>query len=456
MKQITRMLLIFLIGIMLTGCGSETTPDTRIHMPASSNDFEGSNYEEVIETLENAGFINVQTEVLDDLVTGWLTKDGEVEEVSVEGDTVFSTDSKYDADVEIVVTYHTFSVDTEESSEENVEECTDVIETESSETTDETESSPEIPAETETSQEETDTQSPEQTATASTGFKLSDIPAYSGSPYVSVNNNVPYFEDTDMTATSYEYYSPLDASGRCGVCVASIGLDLMPTEERGEIGSVKPTGWHTVKYNGIIDGNYLYNRCHLIGFQLSGENANTSNLITGTRYLNIEGMLPYENMVADYVKETGNHVMYRVTPVFDGSNLVASGVLMEGKSVEDNGDGILFNVFCYNVQPGIAIDYASGNSQTDGTIAPEETNNEPSVQPTPEPTPEPEAPAETGGSFAVNANNGKIHMVGACSATGSGDNAMKNPVYFNTYEEAEAYSISIAPSQDKRKCGNCW
>ena len=156
-------------------------------------------------------------------------------------------------------------------------------------------------------------------------------------------------------------YSDLDALGRCGVTCASVGPELMPTEERGDIGSVKPTGWHTVKYD-CVDGKYLYNRCHLIGYQLTGENANERNLITGTRYLNIEGMLPFENMVADYVEETGNHVMYRVTPIYEGDDLVAEGVLMEGYSVEDAGEGICFCVHAYNVQPGVEIDYATGES----------------------------------------------------------------------------------------------
>ena len=199
----------------------------------------------------------------------------------------------------------------------------------------------------------------------------------------------------------------------------------------------------------------MYNRCNLIGFQLTGENANTGNLITGTRYMNVDGMLPFENMVADYVKEIGNHVMYRVTPIFEKDNLLASDVLMEAKSVEDNGDGILFNVYCYNVQPGIAIDYASGNSTTDGTFAAEEEKETP-IETAPEPTQEQQAPSEGTGAYAVNANNGKIHIVGECSATGDGSNAMNNPVYINTYEEAESYSQSIAPNQDKRKCGNCW
>lgn len=195
---------------------------------------------------------------------------------------------------------------------------------------------------------------------------LNDIPSYIDEPYVVINNNVPFFESQDLTTTSFEYYSDLDNLKRCGVTLASIGKDIMPTEPRGNIGSVKPTGWQTVKYDNV-DGKYLYNRCHLIGFQLAGENANEKNLITGTRYLNVEGMLPFENMVADYVKETDNHVLYRVTPIFDGDNLVATGVLMEAYSVEDDGDGILFNVFCYNVQPGVEIDYATGLSKAKDT-----------------------------------------------------------------------------------------
>lgn len=180
--------------------------------------------------------------------------------------------------------------------------------------------------------------------------------------YEIINGNVPYFTDEDMVRDSYEEYAPLDALGRCGVCIANIGPDLMPTEERGEIGSIRPSGWNQEKYPGLVDGNYLYNRCHLIGYQLSGENANVQNLITGTRYLNTEGMLPFENMVADYVTETGNHVLYRVTPVFEGTNLLASGVLIEAKSVEDDGEGIQFHVYCYNVQPGVGIDYRDGSS----------------------------------------------------------------------------------------------
>lgn len=190
---------------------------------------------------------------------------------------------------------------------------------------------------------------------------LKDVPEFSGTPYVEINGNVPFFTEEDLTTDSYETYTPLDPLGRCGVAVSCIGRDLMPTEDRESIGQVKPSGWHTVKYD-CVDGKYLYNRCHLIGFQLTGENANKENLITGTRYLNVDGMLPFENMVADYIKETDNHVLYRVTPIFQENELVARGVLMEAKSVEDNGAGILFCVYVYNNQPGVEIDYLTGES----------------------------------------------------------------------------------------------
>lgn len=203
---------------------------------------------------------------------------------------------------------------------------------------------------------------PEELPQETTAQSAEEIPPFSGEAYIAINGNVPFFVEEEITDESYEYYSELDSLGRCGVTEACIGIDIMPTEDRGDIGSVKPTGWHSVKYD-IVDGKYLYNRCHLIGFQLAGENANRKNLITGTRYLNIEGMLPFENMVADYVQETENHVMYRVTPIFEGDDLVAQGVVMEGWSVEDEGEGICFCVFAYNAQPGIEIDYATGESE---------------------------------------------------------------------------------------------
>lgn len=203
-----------------------------------------------------------------------------------------------------------------------------------------------------------------ETASKQEMITLADIPEYSGEPFVAVEGNEPDFSEDELTVQSFESYSELDSLGRCGTAYACVGRDLMPTEERGSIGQVKPTGWHTVKYEQV-DGKYLYNRCHLIGYQLSGENANEKNLITGTRYMNVEGMLPFENMVADYVKETENHVLYRVTPIFEEDNLLASGVQMEALSVEDEGEAVSFNVFVYNSQPGIFIDYATGESALD-------------------------------------------------------------------------------------------
>ena len=195
-------------------------------------------------------------------------------------------------------------------------------------------------------------------------ISMQQLPAYSGQPYVEIDGNQPGFTEKDKTKQSFEQYSELDSLGRCGAAYANVGEDLMPTEKRGSIGKVKPSGWHTVKYD-IVEGKYLYNRCHLIGYQLTAENANEKNLITGTRFMNVNGMLPFENMVADYVKETGNHVLYRVTPIFEGKNLLAKGVQIEAYSVEDEGDGICFHVFVYNVQPGIRIDYATGESKED-------------------------------------------------------------------------------------------
>ena len=263
---------------------------------------------------------------------------------------------------------------------------------------------------------QTENQNEEKTEAAEQ-FDASAVPAYSGKAYTAVNNDVPFFTEADLqkAANSYESYSDLDSLGRCGVCTASVGVDIMPAEERGNIGQVKPTGWQTVKYNGIVDGNYLYNRCHLIGYELTGENANEKNLITGTRYMNVDGMLPFENMVADYVKSTGNHVLYRVTPIFEGDNLVASGVTIEAESVEDNGAGLLFNVYVYNVQPGVSIDYASGKSELDGTVsaAAEEPStkveNTEQVQQTEQAVAETPQPVAEGTSYVLNTNTKKFH-----------------------------------------------
>ena len=202
--------------------------------------------------------------------------------------------------------------------------------------------------------------SSEDNGTKISSVSVSAIPEYDGKAYVDISEK-PDFDEADMTTKSFERYSGLDDLGRCGMAYANIGQDLMPDEERGNIGHIKPAGWHTVKYD-IVDGKYLYNRCHLIGYQLTAENSNRQNLITGTRYLNVEGMLPFENMVADYIKETDYHVLYRVTPIYEGDDLLAKGVQIEAYSVEDNGEGICFNVFAYNVQPGITIDYKTGDS----------------------------------------------------------------------------------------------
>lgn len=212
-------------------------------------------------------------------------------------------------------------------------------------------------------------QSQERISTFTTWNGQETVPVYSGEPYTELNGNIPYFTDREKTEDVFEHYSDLDTLGRCGAAYANICKELMPTEKRGEIGMIKPTGWHTVRYDDIISDKYLYNRCHLIGFQLAGENANEKNLATGTRYMNVDGMLPFENMIADYVKETDNHVLYRVTPIFVGDDLVCRGVEMEAYSVEDNGEGTSFHVFVYNIQPGIEIDYATGDSWVANSMA---------------------------------------------------------------------------------------
>lgn len=295
--------------------------------------------------------------------------------------------------------------------------------------------------------QQTESSAPTEITTASS-FSLSDVPAYSGKAYTSVNGNVPYFTAAELTTTSFETYSDLDTLGRCGVTYACIGQDLIPTEERGSIGMVKPTGWHTVRYDGFVDGNYLYNRCHLIGYQLTGENANTKNLITGTRYLNIEGMLPFENMVADYIQETNNHVLYRVIPIFEGNNLLANGVLMEGYSVEDKGAGVSYCVFAYNVQPGIEIDYATGESKlADG--AQQEEQKTATVTPTPSPEPEKQEPV-TGSEasqaeYILNTNTKKFHYP-TCSSVNDMKDKNKQE-FFGTRDEAISNGYS--------PCGRC-
>lgn len=192
-------------------------------------------------------------------------------------------------------------------------------------------------------------------------YNINEIPEYYNEPYIILNNNEPNFTEEDFKQSSYEYYGELDSLGRCTYAIANIGKDLMPTEERESIGMIKPSGWHTIKYD-VVEGKYLYNRCHLIGYQLTGENANPKNLITCTRQMNTKGMLEFENKVVKYINETGNHVLYKVTPIFDENNLIATGVQMEAYSVEDEGKGIKFNVFVYNVQDKIKINYKTGES----------------------------------------------------------------------------------------------
>ena len=250
-----------------------------------------------------------------------------------------------------------------------------------------------------------------------------DIPSYTGSPYTQINDNVPDFPLDDYTTEAFETYSDLDELSRCGVAYANVCQELMPTQKRGKIGQVKPSGWQTAKYDSV-DGKYLYNRCHLIGYQLTGENANEKNLITGTRYLNVDGMLPFENMVADYVKETGNHVLYRVTPIFNGDNLVADGVQMEAESVEDNGDGILFNVFCYNVQPGIGIDYATGDNWEDDSIPQAEEPDESQTQPAYDEEETDTQSESVGTTYIINTNTGKFHYP-QCSSVGQMNDSNK-------------------------------
>lgn len=296
---------------------------------------------------------------------------------------------------------------------------------------------PATPSTSETTSSQTTTTVPANTEDSNTvstepadvSFDLSSIPEFNDKAYVELNNNVPTFSKDELTTTSFETYSELDALGRCGVAYANIGQDLMPTEERGSIGQVKPTGWHTVKYDNV-DGKYLYNRCHLIGWQLTAEDANERNLITGTRYLNVIGMLPFENMVADYIKETNNHVLYRVTPIFEGNNLVASGVVMEAMSVEDKGEGILYNVYCYNNQPGITIDYATGDSHANDTnTAGSSASNAQATIPSTTSNDNISASASpnTSTTYILNTNSKKFHLP-SCSSIGQMKEANKKEV----------------------------
>lgn len=274
-------------------------------------------------------------------------------------------------------------------------------------------------------------------------FDPAQVPSYTGSPYTVVADNVPDFSDVEVVY-GCESYSPLDSLGRCGEAFAVVGVETMPTEERGSIGMVKPTGWHTVRYDDLIADKYLYNRCHLIGYQLTGENANEQNLITGTRYMNVDGMLPFENEVADYVESTGNHVLYRCTPIFAGDELVARGVHLQAQSVEDGGAGVSFNVFCYNVQPGIDIDYATGESWRAEQAAATETTAE-VADASQDSKGAAASYASEEATYILNVNSGKFHVPG-CSAVGKMKESNKRE-FTGTRDEAIASGFS--------PCGLC-
>ncbi len=285
-----------------------------------------------------------------------------------------------------------------------------------------------------------------QLSQSQSSISLEEIPAYDGQAYVELEGNVPTFTQEELESFPVEEYSALDLLGRCGVARATVGLDTMPTEERGEIGQVKPSGWHLAKYD-CVDGKYLYNRCHLIGYQLTGENANEENLITGTRYLNVTGMLPFENEVADYVEDTGNHVYYQVTPIFSDSELVARGVQMEALSVEDGGEGVCFNVYVYNVQPGVVIDYATGESWLEGeepaaTQQPDSSGSESQSQGS---SSSQQEPSQSGLTYILNNNTMRFHLPD-CSSVAS----MKPENREETGESREALI-----EQGYQPCGQC-
>ena len=279
---------------------------------------------------------------------------------------------------------------------------------------------------------------------AAYSLDLNTIPAFEDKPYVEVNHNQPCFSERDKSKDSFEVYSRLDALGRCGVAFANVGIDLMPTEERGAIGFVKPSGWHIAKYD-FVDGKYLYNRCHLIAYQLCGENANERNLITGTRYLNTVGMQPFESMVAEYVKETKNHVLYRVTPIYNGNNLVASGVEMEGYSVEDDGKGISFHIFAYNNQPNVQIDYATGDNWLADEFVSDHEENESQLEEKTQASGKTASDSERY-SYIGNRNTKRFHYPDCNSV---GEMKEKNKVYWTDVTRDEIIGQGYKP------CGNC-
>lgn len=327
-------------------------------------------------------------------------------------------------------------------SESTYEDTTEVVETTEENQTQANETEEAITDNSETEK----VNKPESVGDDNSKAVLSEIPDYSGRPYVVINDNVPSFNKYELTVRGYETYASLDSLGRCGGAVASCGREIMPKpdEERGSISSVKPSGWVQAQYD-CVSGKYLYNRCHLLGWQLSAENANKRNLITGTRYMNTEGMLPFENMVADYIRETGNHVAYRVTPIYDGTDLVASGVQMEAYSVEDDGEGICFNVYCYNVQPGVEIDYSTGRSWASESS--EETTKKPVVVVTTKEEVETTKQQNViTGQYVLNTNTKKIHKT-SCH-------------HINRMNESnkKSYSGSLDSlySQGYTTCGTCF
>jgi len=289
---------------------------------------------------------------------------------------------------------------------------------------------------------------------------LAAVPEYSGAASVSLNNNQPEFTDDEITTASYEQYGALDSYGRCTTAVACIGTDLMPSEERESIGMIKPTGWNQNKYPGIVDSEppYLYNRCHLIGYQLTGENANERNLVTGTRYMNVDGMLPYENEVANYIKNTGNHVMYRVTPIFEDSNLLCSGVQMEAYSVEDSGKGVSFNVYCYNVQPGVIIDYTDGSNSADpsytGSTSTEATIQQSGTDITDNNSATSGTDTANGTSAQSNSNTALAGAAAATIAAESQNSATTGSTTVGTTTSSEAFTVTeeISESAESPSC----
>lgn len=346
MKSIVRILIACFALFSLSACGVDSESD--LQTPSSAKDFEGEDYKNVMIQLKDAGFANIETEILDDLITGKITKEGEVEQVSINGETDFSEDTWFPEKAKVSIAYHSFPEEVEVAEEAKVakkEEIKQVAE--------------EKKKAEEARQKELTEQNPNKTEQTRSSNSAPDVP--SGQDYVVVNNNVPYFSNEDISSIdAYHKNGSFDNLGRVTVANALVGVEIMPAEERGSISHIEPSGWNQARYAGIGAGGWLYNRSHLIGHQMTG-NDDPKNLMTGTRHFNM-AMLEFENFVANYVESTENHVRYRVTPVYKGNNLVASGIYMEGFSIEDNGESIMFNIFVPNRQPNVEINYADGSS----------------------------------------------------------------------------------------------